>query len=119
MQKYRITDAPLVLPVILFLAKHPIVNNYDLSSLTLITSGAAPLSGELASEVKERLNVEVVRQGYGLTELSHCCPRDVANPSSVGPLILNTISKVVDLETGEDVAPNCEGEVLVKGPQVS
>ena len=122
MQKYRITDAPLVPPLILFLAKHPIVDNYDLSSLTSITSGAAPLSGELASDVKERLNLEVVRQGYGLTELSpvsHYCPRDVTNPSSVGPPLLNTFSKVVDLETGEDVAPNCEGEVLVKGPQVS
>ena len=98
------------------------VNKYDLSSLNMITSGAAPLSGELATEVKERLNIEVVRQGYGLTELSpvsHCCPSDVVNPSSVGPPILNTFSKVVDLESGEDVGPDCEGEVLVKGPQVN
>ena len=122
MQKYRITNAPLVPPLILFLARHPMVNKYDLSSLNMITSGAAPLSGELATEVKEKLNIEVVRQGYGLTELSpvsHCCPSDVVNPSSVGPPILNTFSKVVDLETGEDVGPNCEGEVLVKGPQVN
>ena len=58
MQKYRVTTAPLVPPLILFLAKHPMVNNYNLSSINLITSGAAPLSGELATEVKERLDIE-------------------------------------------------------------
>ena len=122
MQNYRITMAPLVPPLILFLARHPMVNNYDLSSINIITSGAAPLSGELATEVKEKLGIEVVRQGYGLTELSpvsHCCPKDVINPSSAGPPILNTYSKIVDLETGEDVGPDCKGEILVKGPQVN
>ena len=98
------------------------VNNYDLSSVNSITSGAAPLSGELATEVKERLDIEVVRQGYGLTEtspVSHCCPSDIVNPSSAGPPILNTYSKVIDLETGADVGSDCEGEILVKGPQVN
>ena len=120
-QKYRITNALLAPPLILFLARHPMVNEYDMSSLNLITSGAAPLSGKLVSEVKVRLGKVVVRQGYGLTELSpvsHCCPSDVDNPGSVGPPIPNTYSKIIDLETGEDVGPNCKGEVLVKGPQV-
>ena len=121
-QKYRITNALLAPPLILFLGRHPMVNTYDMSSLSLITSGAAPLSHELATEVKERLNKVAIRQGYGLTELtpvSHCCPSDVDNPGSVGPPIPMTHSKVVDLKTGEDVGPNREGEVLVKGPQVN
>ena len=107
MQKCNITIVLLAPPLVLFLAKHPMVNSYNLSSVNLITSGAAPLSGELATdhEVKERLDVEYVQQGYGLTELSpvsHCCPEDNVNPSSAGPPILSTYSKVIDLETGND-----------------
>ena len=120
-QKYHITDAALVPPLILFLAKHPVVNNFDLSTLKTITCGAAPLSAEVATAAKERLGIDVIRQGFGLTELSpvsHCCPTDVTNMGSVGVPLLNTLSKVVDVETGEAVGPNCEGEVLVKGPQV-
>src|SRR3990172_11895387 len=47
MQKYGITAAPLVPPIVLGLAKHPLVDKFDLSKLKMIFSGAAPLGGEL------------------------------------------------------------------------
>ena len=69
-QKYNISHALLVPPLALFLAKHPIVDNFNVSSIKGIFSGAAPLSGEIVTAVKPRLNIGVVRQGYGMTELS-------------------------------------------------
>ena len=42
---YKVTRAHLVPPIILALAKHPIIDKYDLSNLELIMSGAAPLAG--------------------------------------------------------------------------
>ena len=51
------------------MAKHPLVDNYDMSKLEQVFSGAAPLSAELAIEAGKRLGCEVV-QGYGMTELS-------------------------------------------------
>jgi len=42
-QKYRVTLAHIVPPIVLKLAKDPVVDNYDFSTLKTIFSGAAPL----------------------------------------------------------------------------
>ncbi len=122
LQRYEITRAHLVPPIILALAKHPVVDRYDLSKLELIMSGAAPLGADLAAACCERLGC-VIKQGYGLTEtgpVSHMCseiPEEI-KPGSVGPVVSNTECKIVDLETGEVLGPNREGEIYTRGPQV-
>ncbi len=121
-QKHRITRMHLVPPIILALAKHPIVDNYDLSSVKVIVSGAAPLAPEVARAASQRIGA-VVKQGYGLTETSpvtHLNPDDPAKIKleSVGPPIPNTECRVVDLQTGEDLGPGKIGEILIRGPQV-
>ncbi|KAI5301413.1 hypothetical protein KEM55_001749, partial [Ascosphaera atra] len=68
-QKHRITYIGVVPPILLALAKHPSVSKYDLSSLRMLNSGAAPLKAELAKEVAARTGVPV-KQGYGLSETS-------------------------------------------------
>ena len=68
-QNQKITFAYVVPPVVLLLAKHSIVDKYDLSSLRMINSGAAPLTRELVESVYERLKIPV-KQGYGLSETS-------------------------------------------------
>jgi acyl-CoA synthetase (AMP-forming)/AMP-acid ligase II len=68
-QRYRVTRAYLVPPVVLALVNDPTVEAYDLASLRCITSAAAPLGGDLARRCQERLGCSVV-QGYGLTETS-------------------------------------------------
>ena len=122
-QERRITHAYLVPPIILALAKHPIVEQYDVSSLERVMSGAAPLGAEVALGCQNRLGLQVV-QGYGLTETSpvtHLNPgtdEDSGRISTVGPPISNTEVCIVDLETGERLGPGQEGEVCVRGPQV-
>lgn len=69
-QRFRITDLQLVPPVVVAMAKSPLVRNYDLSSVIAAGSGAAPLGSEVTREF-ERLwppGVINVKQGYGLTE---------------------------------------------------
>jgi acyl-CoA synthetase (AMP-forming)/AMP-acid ligase II len=68
-QDYRITRVALVPPIVLALAKHPLVGEFDLSSLKLVNSGAAPLSAELEVACGKRLGCRM-QQGYGLTETS-------------------------------------------------
>jgi acyl-CoA synthetase (AMP-forming)/AMP-acid ligase II len=122
-QEHRITRAHLVPPIILALAKHPTVDSFDLSSLGMIMSGAAPLDAGLARECEERLGCQVI-QGYGLTETSpvtHCTPDDDPaenKPGSIGPLLPNTECRVTDWGTGENLGPNQDGELLIRGPQV-
>ncbi len=122
MQDYKINRANLVPPIILALAKHPIVDQYDLSSLKVIMSGAAPLSEDLARLASERLGC-IVLQGYGLTETSpvtHVNPEDPAKIKlgSAGVPIANTECMIVDLTSGNPLGVREEGEIWIKGPQV-
>ena len=122
-EKYKVTLAPLVPPLILFLAKHPLVDKYDLSSLEQITSGAAPLGGDLVKAANDRIKCKIIRQGYGLTETSpvtHLVPLSlgIQYPSSIGKCVRSTKSKIVDPETNKALPANSEGEVWISGPQI-
>jgi acyl-CoA synthetase (AMP-forming)/AMP-acid ligase II len=122
LQDEQVTRAYLVPPIVLALAKHPIVDKYDLSNLGMIMSGAAPLSGDLANACAERLGCLVI-QGYGLTETSpvtHVTPEDPGRnkPGSIGPLLPNTDARIVDVDSGKDLGENQTGEIWIKGPQV-
>jgi acyl-CoA synthetase (AMP-forming)/AMP-acid ligase II len=122
MQRHRITFAHLVPPIMLALAKHPIVDAYDLSSVQTLTSGAAPLGASLAEACATRLRCRV-RQGYGLTETSpvthlHPIDSDVLHGGWVGPAVPNTTCRLVDPATGDDVPTGERGELWVRGPQV-
>ena len=119
-QEHGLTRAFVAPPMVVALAKHPLVDNYDLSTLKNIFSGAAPLSAELAIECGERLDCEVV-QGYGMTELSpvtHATPHGKFKPGSAGMTVPNTQVRIVDPSTGESLGLDADGEVWIKGPQV-
>ena len=106
-------------PIVLALAKHPMVDDYNTDSLNVIFSGAAPLSGELGEEAATRLGCSVV-QGYGMTELSpvsHATIPGQGKPGSSGVTVSNTECRIVDLE-GNDLGVDEDGELWVRGPQV-
>jgi acyl-CoA synthetase (AMP-forming)/AMP-acid ligase II len=121
-QQYGITYAHVVPPIILALAKHPIVDRYDLSGLRGLMSGAAPLGAAVAGLASDRLGCAVM-QGYGMTELSPVShsnpdPPETIDRASIGPPIPNTECRVIDVQTGEDAPAGTAGELLVRGPQV-
>jgi 4-coumarate--CoA ligase len=118
-QEHGITRSYVAPPIVVALAKQPMVDNFDLSALEQLFSGAAPLSAELASEAGARLGCEVV-QGYGMTELSpvsHATPPGQFKPGSVGVTVPNTETKIVN-PFGEELPIGEDGEVCVRGPQV-
>ena len=123
-QKYKITKVNIVPPILVALAKHPLVDKYDLSSLVELFSGAAPLSHELAKDVSKRLHGCSVVQGYGLTETSpvtHVYNKSLSkgeNLGSVGPAVPNTENIIADVDSGMPLGYNKQGEVWTRGPQV-
>ena len=121
-QKYRVTLSHIVPPIVLQLAQNPIIDDYDLSSLKMIFSGAAPLGVELSRECMARVGCGI-RQGYGMTETSpvtHSSPPDLGQMKlgAVGTAAPNTECRLIDPETGDELGPNQKGEVWVRGPQV-
>ena len=119
-QEYGITRSFVAPPIVVALAKHPMVDDYDLSKLEQVFSGAAPLSAELAIEAGERLGCDVV-QGYGMTELSpvsHLTPPGQFKPGSCGVTAPNTVTMIVDPITQKELGVDEDGEVCIKGPQV-
>jgi acyl-CoA synthetase (AMP-forming)/AMP-acid ligase II len=125
--EYRCTYVFIAPPIAVALAKHPLIDQYDLSSLQTVFSGAAPLDGTLAKAVADRIGVRM-RQGYGMTEMSpvsHAIPLDWDSTplDSVGPAIPNLESKLIDTLTGEEIEIPAEGEsapgeLLCRGPNI-
>jgi acyl-CoA synthetase (AMP-forming)/AMP-acid ligase II len=119
-QRYRATRLFVVPPMVLALAKQPIVDDYDLSSVRTLFSGAAPLGPELAEEARARIGAPTI-QGYGMTEMSpvsHASRFDDDRPGSIGILVASAEARVVDPETGEDLPVGADGEIWCRGPMV-
>ncbi|KIM77172.1 hypothetical protein PILCRDRAFT_825520 [Piloderma croceum F 1598] len=107
-QKYRITRAQIVPPIVVLLAKHPIIDKYDLSSVKEWACAAAPLGHDLIEAVENRTKIRVI-EGYGMTETTcviSACRRETMKRGTVGQMIPNMLGKIVD------------GELLVKGPNI-
>jgi acyl-CoA synthetase (AMP-forming)/AMP-acid ligase II len=127
-QTYGCTYLYIAPPIAVALAKHPIVDQFDISTVHTVFSGAAPLDGETAEIAGRRINARVM-QGYGMSELSpvsHAMPytRDDIPVSSVGTILPNIVCKLVDTETGEEITEIDDdgrtrpGELWVQGPNV-
>jgi 4-coumarate--CoA ligase len=118
-EEHQPERAHLVPPILIGLQKHPMIDNFDMSSLRVIVSAAAPSSAALEEAVKDRLNCDV-KQGWGMSELS---PIGTLNADynikagSVGPVVPSTFAKIVD-ESGKSLGPNEQGDLMIKGPQV-
>jgi 4-coumarate--CoA ligase len=125
-QNYKITFAYVAPPVVLLLGKHPIVEKYDISSLRMMNSGAAPLTKELVEATSARIKV-AVKQGYGLSETSpttHVQSWEDWDKyiGSVGQLMGNMEAKYMtspeDDSEPKEVAAGEVGELWVRGPNV-
>ncbi|RVX66589.1 hypothetical protein B0A52_09466 [Exophiala mesophila] len=134
LHKYRPEWVFVVPPIMLLLAKHPLVEKYDLSSLRRFMSAAAPLSPELRQDVEDRFKklygtTVYGLQAWGLTETS---PLATLVPSSrpdkrntVGNITPGMEFRVVDPDTSEDVdvaadgSTSKAGELWCRGPNVT
>jgi acyl-CoA synthetase (AMP-forming)/AMP-acid ligase II len=126
-QDFHVNWAFIAPPIAVALAKHPLVNEYDLSSLEVVFSGAAPLDGSLGGAVAERLHC-VVRQGYGMSEMSpvsHAIPIDRSDIplNTVGVTLPDIECKLIDPESGAEieqptVGTSRPGELLCRGPNI-
>ncbi len=102
------------------LLAHPRRGDYDLSSLRLAVTGAAPVPVALVQQMREQLGFEVVVTAYGLTEtcgvVSICRADDSAEriSNSSGRAMDGVEMKCVDAE-GVEVPAGEAGEIWCRG----
>ncbi|CAM6007667.1 unnamed protein product [Sphagnum balticum] len=128
-QKYRVTSVPVVPPIVLGLCRPGVMDAYDVSSVTNIACGAAPLSKELTERCAEKFPNATINQGYGLTESTSMGTSTIpvskdrkgdlkSSYGSAGWLVNMLEAMVVDVETGRFLPPNCTGELWIRGPSI-
>ena len=121
--QYKPTLLHLVPPLVQFLAATPVVKSQYLSSVKVVTGGAAPFGPALIEMFMKKVEPHVIefREGFGMTESSPCTqlqPGEGAVLGGCGNCVPNTIAKLIDIETGNLVGPGEQGELCVSGPQV-
>jgi acyl-CoA synthetase (AMP-forming)/AMP-acid ligase II len=99
---------------------HPRIAEFDMSSLRLAVTGAAPVPVELIRRMRAELGFETIITGYGLTEatgIATMCRHD-DDPETIsttsGRAIPDVEVLVVDAK-GEEMPRGRPGEVVVRG----
>ena len=121
-EKYKPTTLVNVPSLFQILMGNPKFKSLDYSGVDRCICAAAPFPEESQKEFEEIVGKGKLLEVYGMTETS---PLTTMNPSkgkkklgSIGLPLLNTDIKLVDPETGKEVALGQPGEICVKGPQV-
>ncbi|KMT03332.1 hypothetical protein BVRB_8g198680 [Beta vulgaris subsp. vulgaris] len=125
-QKYKVTIAPFVPPIVLAIAKNPDMDKYDLSSVRVVLSGAAPMGKDLEDAVRAKLPNAKLGQGYGMTEAGPVLAMCLAfakesmevKSGSCGTVVRNAQLKIVDPDTGFSLPRNKPGEICIRGDQI-
>jgi acyl-CoA synthetase (AMP-forming)/AMP-acid ligase II len=118
-QDYRVTHTVVVPPIAQALAKHPAVDSYDLSSLSSLGCGAAPLGAQAQQACMARLGCPV-GQGYGMTEATAAIALwplgTPVVPGSCGRLLPGVSARIIVPGTSVDAGPGEAGELWITSP---
>jgi long-chain acyl-CoA synthetase len=119
--KHQATFYPAVPTSYVRINSHPQVKEFDLRSIRVCLSGAAPLPAEVQLEFQALTGCTLV-EAYGLTETSpatHVNPLDRNRIGFIGVPWPDTDARIVDVDTGEQELPIGQiGELIIQGPQV-
>ncbi|XP_010466358.1 PREDICTED: 4-coumarate--CoA ligase 2-like [Camelina sativa] len=125
-QRCKVTVAMVVPPIVLAIAKSPETEKYDLSSVRIIKSGAAPLGKELEDAISAKFPNAKLGQGYGMTEAGPVLAMSLGfakepfpvKSGACGTVVRNAEMKIVDPDTGDSLPRNKSGEICIRGHQI-
>ena len=122
-QREHVTSFAAVPTILRQVFDSPLMEKYDISSLTTIGSGGTPVPPDLVGRVDDEFDQALPSNGYGLTETTSAVTVNrgadyLAHPSSVGRLFPVVGVRVVDPATGSDVTTGSTGELWFRGPNV-
>lgn len=119
-QRYGVTHWTNISTMVVDFLSNPNIGDYDLSSLTVVGGGGAPLPAAVGEKLQDLTGLGY-QEGYGLSETisqTHVNPPDRPKLQCLGVPHFDVDARVVDPSTLEELGPNEEGEIVVSGPQV-
>lgn len=119
-EKYRVTHWSAPPAMIVDFMANPRLDDYDLSSLVLLTGGGAAIPDAIAARLQNELGL-ICNEAYGMTETAsflHCNPVDRTKRGSLGVATFGVSSRIIDPETLADLPAGEVGEIITSGAQV-
>lgn len=120
MQRHRVTNWSAPPAMIIDFMANPTFDDYDLSSLVLLTGGGAAIPDAISARLHDRLGL-ICNEAYGMTETAsflHCNPLEHTKRGSLGVPTFGVSSRIVDPVTLEDLPDGEVGELITAGPQI-
>jgi fatty-acyl-CoA synthase len=118
--QHRVSHWTSIPTMIIDLLASPHLDDYDLSSLIHIGGGGAAMPQAVAERLLEQFGLKFV-EGYGLTESSAVTlmnPCDAPKLQCLGIPFISVDARIIDIDSGLEVANGTHGEIVVHGPQV-
>lgn len=101
--------------------EHPDFKKYKFSKLRTGIMAGSPCPVKVMQQVVDEMGAKEITIAYGLTEASPVCTQTTTNDSieirvaTVGKVLEGIECKVVDIYSGEEVAPGVTGEFCARG----
>lgn len=120
-KEYKVTVIPSIPRLYERLSEHmDLLQEKTFESVKICINGAGVLTSKIRQSF-EKVSGAQIFEGYGLSEASpvvSVCTPDDFKEGSIGKPVPDTEVRIVDLESGVDLGPGQEGEIVVRGPQV-
>lgn len=119
-QRYGVTHWINISTMVVDFLANPNLGEYDLSTLSSVGGGGAPLPEAVGKKLDDLFGIKYM-EGYGLSETisqTHFNPPDRPKLQCLGVPSFDVDARVINPETFEEVGPDEEGEIVVRGPQV-
>ncbi|XP_016840941.1 luciferin 4-monooxygenase isoform X2 [Nasonia vitripennis] len=102
-------------------SKHKFANRYKLGSLNRVFVSASKLGQDTAEQFRNDFPHISLYQGYGMTEhgLIFMQNERCKNSESVGHIVPNAWVKIVEIETGQVLGFDEQGEICCKSPMLT
>ena len=98
----------------------PDIDQYNISTLKSIGGGGAAMPAAVAAKLIEKTGLTYM-EGYGLSETiapTHVNPPQACKPQCLGIPIIGVDSRVINVDTLEEVEPGVTGEIIMRGEQI-
>ena len=119
-ERYKCTSMTAISTMVVDLLAQPDFRPDRISSLNRLSGGGAPLPAAVGEQLIGRLGLNYM-EGYGLTEtisMTHANPPDRTKLQCLGIPTFGVDSRVIDPDSGLEVAAGETGEIVISGSQV-